>query len=105
MAASLPVQHIVTRLRRLGIPAFVSRDAGGYLCNATLYHSLGCAGTRPAAASASSIFRRRSAGPVAQTAGASAVAALTWEQAHAGGLEILAACLHLPAAPARTSAP
>ena len=47
MAASLPVQHIVTRLRRLGIPAFVSRDAGGYLCNATLYHSLGCARNAP----------------------------------------------------------
>src|SRR5262245_29794846 len=41
LATSLPVQHIVTRLRLRGIPAFVSRDAGGYLCNATLYHSLG----------------------------------------------------------------
>jgi pyroglutamyl-peptidase len=45
MAASLPAQHIVARLRRRGIPAFVSRDAGGYLCNATLYHSLGARAT------------------------------------------------------------
>ena len=43
LPASLPVRHIVTRLRRLGIPAFVSRDAGSYLCNAALYYSLVCA--------------------------------------------------------------
>ena len=45
-AASLPVQHIVARLRRRGIPAFASRDAGAYLCNAALYHSLVCAQRR-----------------------------------------------------------
>ena len=73
--ASLPVQHIVARLRRRGIPAFVSRDAGGYLCNATLYHSLGCArGRAAAAASASSTSPRRSAGRAVPTAGASAPA-------------------------------
>ena len=93
MAASLPVQHIVARLRRRGIPAFVSRDAGGYLCNATLYHSLGCAreapGRRvgfihiPAALGRTGGGNRRRFG----------VRTLTWEQAHAGGLEVLAACL------------
>ena len=40
MRASLPVAYIVSRLRRRGIRAFASRDAGGYLCNATLYNSL-----------------------------------------------------------------
>ena len=93
MAASLPAQHIVARLRRRGIPAFVSRDAGGYLCNATLYHSLGCAreapGRRvgfihiPAALGRTGGGNRRRFG----------VRTLTWEQAHAGGLEVLAACL------------
>ena len=39
VGAGLPVQYLVARLRRRGIPAFVSRDAGEYLCNATLYHS------------------------------------------------------------------
>jgi pyroglutamyl-peptidase len=36
----LPAAHIVARLRALGIPAFLSRDAGTYLCNAVLYASL-----------------------------------------------------------------
>jgi pyroglutamyl-peptidase len=40
LQATLPAAHIVTRLRRRGLPAQVSRDAGGYLCNALLYRSL-----------------------------------------------------------------
>ncbi len=40
LPATLPAMHIVDRLRRLGLPALVSRDAGGYLCNALLYRSL-----------------------------------------------------------------
>ena len=91
--ASLPVRHIVARLRRLGIPAFVSRDAGGYLCNATLYHSLICARAAPV----------RSVGfvHVPATLGRAGGAnrgrvggrRLTWEQAFIGGIEILATCL------------
>lgn len=110
MFASLPVQHIVGRLRLRGIPAFVSRDAGGYLCNATLYHSLRHAreapGRRvgfvhiPAALGRTGGANRRRVG----------VRTLTWEEAHAGGLEILAACLgaardRRPASLARTIAP
>ena len=105
MAASLPVQHIVTRLRRLGIPAFVSRDAGGYLCNATLYHSLGCARNAPSRRVGFIHIPAMLGGPGGASRGRVGSRRLTWEQAHAGGLEILAACLHLPAAPARTSAP
>ena len=33
LPVSLPVRHIAQRLRRIGIPAFLSRDAGAYLCN------------------------------------------------------------------------
>ncbi len=40
LPATLPAAHIVERLRRRGLPAQVSRDAGGYLCNALLYRSL-----------------------------------------------------------------
>ncbi len=40
LPATLPAMHIVDRLRRLGLSAQVSRDAGGYLCNALLYRSL-----------------------------------------------------------------
>jgi pyroglutamyl-peptidase len=39
-AATLPVVRIVDELRRMGLAAFVSRDAGTYLCNALLYTTL-----------------------------------------------------------------
>jgi pyroglutamyl-peptidase len=35
--STLPVREIVERLRTAGIPAVVSRDAGGYLCNHVFY--------------------------------------------------------------------
>jgi len=40
LAARLPAARIVAHLRRLRVPARMSRDAGGYLCNASLYHLL-----------------------------------------------------------------
>lgn len=40
LPSTLPVPLILHRLRRLGIPAHLSRDAGRYLCNAILYRSL-----------------------------------------------------------------
>jgi pyroglutamyl-peptidase len=40
MSSSLPVEAIVAALRRAGFPAALSDDAGGYVCNATLYRSL-----------------------------------------------------------------
>jgi len=98
LRASLPVNYIVARLRRKGIPAFASRDAGGYLCNATLYHSLaaarGQAGRRvgfihvPASLARPATGLRRSG-----------ACPLTWAQALEGGLEILAACLNRFAVP------
>ena len=102
MAATLPVRHIVARLRRRGIPAFVSRDAGGYLCNATLYHSLGCARERPGCRVGFIHIPATLGRPGAANRGRVGGRTLTWEQAHAGGLEILAACLRLPLPPART---
>ncbi len=36
----LPIAHIAMRLRRRCLPVSLSRDAGRYLCNAALYHSL-----------------------------------------------------------------
>lgn len=41
IAVRFPAARIVARLRRMQLPARVSRDAGRYLCNATLYHLLG----------------------------------------------------------------
>ena len=40
LPSKLPVSDIVRRLRARRIPVLVSRDAGGYLCNALLYHAL-----------------------------------------------------------------
>ena len=46
LRTSLPVPHLVLALKRRGIPAYASRDAGAYLCNAVLYHSLQVAADR-----------------------------------------------------------
>jgi len=36
---AVPAARIVERLRRRGLPAYVSHDAGTYLCNAVYFHS------------------------------------------------------------------
>jgi pyroglutamyl-peptidase len=40
LKARLPAPQIVAALRRAGIASALSRDAGDYICNASLYHSL-----------------------------------------------------------------
>ncbi len=40
LTTKLPAREAVDALRRLGLNARLSRDAGGYLCNAAYYHSL-----------------------------------------------------------------
>ena len=40
LAATLPLGQVAAALRRAGLPVALSDDAGGYLCNATLYRSL-----------------------------------------------------------------
>jgi pyroglutamyl-peptidase len=102
--ARLPVAHIVTRLRRLGIPAFASRDAGAYLCNATFYHSLLCARAAPGRRVGFVHIPAALARPVAGTRGRAGPCPLTREQAVAGGLEVVAASLGR-AAGARTTQP
>jgi pyroglutamyl-peptidase len=90
LAAKLPVPLLLMRLRLLGVPAFTSRDAGTYLCNSLFYHSLDYARqhARPVrigfihvpVALIGAGLARRGACP------------LSWDQALAGGLEIIAAC-------------
>ena len=95
LPASLPVRHIVARLRRLGIAAFVSRDAGTYLCNAALYHSL--ASAKDAAKAGRRVgfvhIPAALARPGGANRGRSGACPLTWQQALDGALEILATCL------------
>jgi len=93
LPTSLPVAYIVMRLRRLGIPAFVSRDAGAYLCNATLYHSLACARAAPGRRVGFIHVPASLARPGGSNRGRTGACPLTWEQAVAGGVEVLAACL------------
>jgi pyroglutamyl-peptidase len=71
----------------------VSRDAGGYLCNATLYHSLGCAREAPGRRVGFIHIPATLGRPGAANRGRVGASRLSWEQAQAGGLEILAACL------------
>ncbi len=81
-AVTLPVAGIVARLRALGLPAVASDDAGSYLCNAVLYQSLGFGdGMAGFVHLPSSLVDEGQAG------------ALTFEQALAGSLEIIAVCL------------
>lgn len=40
LSATLPTDSILAALKRGGIPAQLSDDAGDYVCNATLYRSL-----------------------------------------------------------------
>lgn len=84
-ASSLPVDDIVARLAAHGHPVSTSDDAGGYLCNAILYHSLGHSVT-------SSIPRRAGFVHVPADLG-EPCAPLSVRAAVAGGLEILEACL------------
>jgi pyroglutamyl-peptidase len=94
LAATLPSAHIVQRLRRLGIPSRISRDAGGYLCNAVLYRSL--ENSRAYGAPVRTGFvhlpstlvdaRRPSREPASMSR-------LSWRDVVDGGVEVLAAAL------------
>lgn len=95
LASTVPVSAIVARLRNRGLPAFVSRDAGAYLCNAALYTALDRS-RRNASDNRigfihlpSSLLvdeRRPQFGPHPRCP-------LTWRQTIDGGLEIIGATL------------
>ena len=96
MPATLPTGLIVERLRRKGLPVQLSRDAGGYLCNEILYHSLrearcrgaGCIGARRGFIH---IPDRLTDGARGGSRRAAATL-LDWDSALDGGLEIMAVC-------------
>lgn len=85
--ATLPVERILARLSAIGVPATHSDDAGSYLCNALLYHSVCHAGRRPRCISGFVHIPSGLAGT------AEPPAALTLDTAIAGGLEMIAVCL------------
>lgn len=97
-ASSVPVRKIVDRLMARGLPARVSRSAGGYLCNCVLYHSLAIVerfgqGSRNG-------FVHLPASLVDENnprSGALPESPMSQEEAIEGGLEIIAVCLDRPA--------
>jgi pyroglutamyl-peptidase len=100
LASTVPVSAIVARLRAKGLPAFVSRDAGAYLCNAALYSALDKArrssrdhrvGFVHLPASLLVEDRRPQFGPHPRCP-------LTWRDTIDGGLEIIGAALGRPVA-------
>jgi pyroglutamyl-peptidase len=102
-SSRLPVAEIVHRLRHRGIPAFQSWNAGTYLCNATLYDALSATTARSPRVGfvhipselATSKASNRLAAPQAPIPGSP----LTWQQALAGSIEIVATCLNHPSPP------
>jgi pyroglutamyl-peptidase len=88
LATTWPAGRIVARLRRRGLPAVLSHDAGRYLCNAILYHSLA------ALPSANRALPRRGFVHIPPSLGETGHRGrMGWEEAIDGGLEIVAACL------------
>lgn len=80
----LPVEVIVSRLRALDIPVSVSDDAGRYLCNSLLYHSLGHAEANTLSV-AGFVHIPAALGKIGGPLG--------WDKAVAGALEIIDASL------------
>jgi pyroglutamyl-peptidase len=100
LPTNLPASLIVARLRRRGLPAYISRDAGGYLCNAVLYRSLDLVRrSDPMPRNGfihipSTLLNERRPGHTARP-----LCPLGWNEAIDGGLEILAATLGRPPRP------
>lgn len=101
--ARLPVAEIVRRLRQRRIAAYQSWNAGAYLCNATLYHTLAADALRDTETGFVHIPAELVAGGRAAWTDSgtrtSPGCPLTWTEAETGGLELLAACLNRPSPP------
>jgi pyroglutamyl-peptidase len=100
LPTNLPAALIVARLRRRGLPAYISRDAGAYLCNAVLYRSLDIVRqSDPVTRNGfihipTTLLNERRLGSRARP-----TCPLGWDQAIEGGLEIIAATLGRPPRP------
>lgn len=95
LPSRLPIDRILMALRAHGLPVALSRDAGGYLCNAVLYHASDlCRRTGDVKAGFIHVpaslapMRRLSRRPPAPSR-------LDWNDAILGGLLIIAATLGL----------
>lgn len=97
LPARLSAREIAVRLRSRGIAANVSRDAGGYLCNALLFHVLARArrSGHPRKAGFIHVPQALAVTPMRGLA-RRGDCRLSWVDAVDGGVEIVAACLGRP---------
>ena len=93
VAATLPSRLILARLRALGLPARLSRDAGGYICNAILYTALSLSPADHAPRRCGFVHIPSSLRMGRRAAGPGEPSELTREAAITGGLAILAATI------------
>lgn len=94
LATNLPAHLIVARLRRAGLPAYVSRDAGTYLCNGLLYSALDRVRRSGMPLRNGFVHLPESLARAPETGlPISRAVPLDWSRAVRGGLEIIAASL------------
>ncbi len=94
LATNLPAEHIAARLMGLELPCTTSDNAGTYLCNALLYHSLSLARSAPVPHLAGFVHVPANLighGPTQQDPHPSCP--LDWRTAISGGMEIITACM------------
>jgi pyroglutamyl-peptidase len=92
LSAKLPAALIAQRLRNKRLPVLISRDAGRYLCNAALFHTLDLARRGHWPTRASGFIHVPTTLHERTTINGSK---LTMPRAVQGGLEIIAACVGL----------
>jgi pyroglutamyl-peptidase len=94
LSATFPAERIAERLNSLGLPCTTSDNAGSYLCNALLFHSLATARELPAPYLAG--FVHIPEGLIGHGLGGRGHrpdCPLDWRMAVTGSLEIVAVCL------------
>jgi pyroglutamyl-peptidase len=92
--ATLPVVAIKRRLKAQGLPVALSDDAGEYLCNAVLFHSLAMAKSGDHGARVGFVHIPASlVGAGRDGLEPEPGCPLTWDTAIVGGLAIIQACL------------
>lgn len=96
LASTLPTEYILARLSKLKLPCRASINAGDYLCNALLYHSLNVARDMPQPFVAGFVHVPASlVGHGGDLQGTHPDCPLDWESAEKGGLEIIAASIEM----------
>lgn len=88
LASSFPAERIIARLAHAGLPCATSESAGTYLCNALLYHSLTSGRCLPHPPAIGFVHLPADLSPTGATE-----CGMSWNEALAGGMEIIAACL------------